>query len=324
MTPKIVVLDGYTLNPGDLSWGSLRELGDLEVHDRTPSDQIVSRASGATAVLTNKTPLRAATLDQLPGLKYIGVLATGYDIVDAEVSRARGIPVTNIPTYGTDSVAQFAFALLLELCHHVGLHARDAASGGWKNSADWSYHLSPLTELAGKLMGIVGFGRIGRQTAAVARAFGMQVIAHDPLAGAGSGVEMVSLDDLLRRADVVSLHCPLTPDNRGLINSERLALMKPSAFLINTARGPLVNEQDLAAALERGTIAGAGLDVLPVEPPVNGSPLLGAKNCIVTPHIAWATKEARTRLMQEAVENLRGFLSGKPRNVVNGVTPVRR
>jgi glycerate dehydrogenase len=317
MTQRIVVLDGYTLNPGDLTWDAFRNLGELEVYDRTPAEEILPRSRGATALLTNKTPLRADTLNQLSALRYIGVLATGYDIVDTDAARAKSIAVTNVPTYGTESVAQFAFALLLELCHRVQRHADDAAGGGWAKSPDWSYHISPLIELAGKTLGVVGFGRIGQQTATIGRAFGMEVIAHDPIAPATDKMEMVGLEDLLRRADVVSLHCPLTAENRGLINSQRLSLMKPSAFLINTARGPLVVEQDLANALNSAKLAGAALDVLPVEPPRNGSPLIGVRNCILTPHIAWATKEARARLMETAVENLRAFIGGKPQNVVN-------
>jgi glycerate dehydrogenase len=318
MAQRIVVLDGYALNPGDLSWDELRKLGEVEVHDRTPAGEILARSQNATALLTNKTPLRADTLNQLSALRYIGVLATGYDVVDTAAAREKGIAVTNIPTYGTDSVAQFAFALLLELCHRVQRHADHAAREGWAKSPDWSYHLSPLVELAGKTLGLVGLGRIGQQTAAVGRAFGMRVIAHDPMVTQSpDDTELVGLEDLLRRADVISLHCPLTADNRGLMNAERLRLMKPSAFLINTARGPLIVEQDLANALNAGSLAGAALDVLPVEPPVNGSPLMQAKNCIVTPHIAWATKEARARLMNTAVENLRAFIAGKPQNVVN-------
>jgi glycerate dehydrogenase len=315
MNQRIVVLDGYALNPGDLTWDAFLELGELQVFDRTAADEILSRSQGATAILMNKTPLRADTLNQLPDLRYIGVLATGYDVIDSSAAREKSIAVTNIPTYGTDSVAQFAFALILELCHRVQRHADDVSSGGWAKNPDWSYHLAPLIELAGKTIGIVGYGRIGRQAAAIARAFGMNVLAHDPLAPAGP--DMVSLEELLRNSDVVSLHCPLTPENRGLINADRLRMMKPAAFLINTARGPLVVEQDLADALSAGKLGGAGLDVLPAEPPTNGSPLMNAKNCIVTPHIAWATKEARARLMQTAVDNLRAFLAGNPQNVVN-------
>ena len=319
MPSKIVVLDGYTLQPGDLSWDGLRALGEVEVHDRTPPDQILPRAQGAAILLTNKTPLRAETLAQLPDLKFIAVLATGYDIVDIKAARARGIPVSNIPTYGTNSVAQFAFALILELCHRVQRHADDVSAGGWTKQNEWSYHLTPLVELAGKTLGLIGYGRIGKQTGVIARAFGMNVIAADPMLKDEEGVESALLEDVLRRADVVSLHCPLTPETRGLMNSERLAQMKRTAFLINTARGPLVDEQALADALNTGVIAGAGIDVIPVEPPQLPSPLFSAQNCIVTPHIAWATKEARARLMDIAVENVRAFIAGKPVNVVNGI-----
>ena len=310
---RIVVLDGYTLNPGDLNWDGLKALGEVQVHDRTPEAEVAARAAGATIALTNKTPLRAATLEKLPELRYIGVLATGYDIVDVQAARERGIPVTNIPTYGTHSVAQFTFALLLELCHHVSRHADDVRAGGWSRSPDWSYHVAPLVELAGKTLGIVGYGRIGRQVGAIGEAFGMRVIAHD----VGGGDGLVPLEQLLREADVVTLHCPLTPENRGFIDSARIALMKPSAVLINTARGPLVNEADLAEALNTGRIAAAALDVLSKEPPPAGNPLLTARNCLLTPHIAWATKEARARLMKIAVDNVRAFLDGKPVNVVN-------
>jgi glycerate dehydrogenase len=317
MPAKIVVLDGYTLNPGDLTWDGLRSLGKLELHDRTAPGDIAARSEGAQVLLTNKTPLRSETLETLPDLRFIGVLATGYDVVDVKAAARRGIPVSNVPTYGTHSVAQFAFALLLELCHRVQRHSDDATSGGWQRQADWSYHLSPLVELQGKTMGLIGIGRIGRQTGVIARAFGMNVIAADPMVKDEPGIESVALDELLRRADVISLHCPLTPETQGIINADRLAMMKPSAFLLNTARGPLVEEQALAGALNSGGIAGAGIDVLPVEPPRSESPLFKAKNCIVTPHIAWATKEARARLMDIAVGNVRAFLSGKPVNVVN-------
>lgn len=311
------MLDGYTLNPGDISWDGLQEMGDVVIHDRTAPDEIVSRAAGAQVLLTNKTPLRAETLAQLPDLRFICVLATGYDVVDVKAATERGIPVSNIPTYGTNSVAQFAFALLLELCHHVQEHAEHASSGGWIEKGEWSYHFRPLIELAGKTMGLIGYGRIGRQTGVIARAFGMRVIAADPALREEEGVEAVSIDEVLSHADVVSLHCPLTPETRGLMNEERLSRMKPSAFLINTSRGPLVDEHALAAALESGRLAGAAVDVLPVEPPVKASPLMQAKNCLVTPHIAWATKEARARLMQTAVDNVKAFLDGTPANVVN-------
>lgn len=317
MPISIVVLDGYALNPGDLSWDALRSLGHLKVHDQTAPDDVAGRARGAQILLTNKTPLCADTLSQLPDLRFIGVLATGYDIVDVAAAAERRIPVSNIPTYGTHSVAQFTFALLLELCHRVGRHDDDVRAGGWSTHGEWTYHLSPLVELADKTIGLIGLGRIGHQTAAVARAFGMNVVAADPGMEADEDVESVSIDELLRRSDVVSLHCPLTPETRGIINAERLSLMKPTAFLINTARGPLVIEQDLAQALNDRRIAGAALDVLEAEPPAAENPLLHARNCIVTPHIAWSTREARQRLMDAAVANVQAFLAGAPVNVVN-------
>ena len=316
---KIVVLDGYCLNPGDLSWDTLRAVGPLEVYDRTPEDQVADRAAGASMLLTNKTPLSAAVLAQLPDLKYIGVLATGYNIVDVAAAKSRGVTVCNIPTYGTASVAQFAFALLLELCHRVGAHSEAVRQGEWSRSADWSFWKYPLIELAGKTMGIVGLGRIGRQTAAIAHALGMRVVAHDSIrtnAPDYPGFSWLPIDRLLAESDVVSLHCPLTPDNKGLIDRRRVAGMKRTAFLLNTSRGPLVNDQELADALNEGVIAGAGLDVLSIEPPTEGNPLLMARNCIVTPHIAWATREARERLLGIAVENVEAFLAGRPQNVV--------
>jgi glycerate dehydrogenase len=317
---KAIVLDGHALNPGDLSWEPLERLVDLQVFPRTAAEDVAERSHGAAILLTNKTALREDLLRQLPDLRYIGVLATGYDVVDSAAAGRLGIAVTNVPTYGTDSVAQFAFALLLELCHRVQKHADSTGVGEWGRSADWSYHLSPLKELAGKTMGIVGLGRIGRRTARIADAFGMRLIASDVYQGDPlpyDGFEWVDLDALFERADVVSLHCPLTPQNRGLVNAARLARMKPGAMLLNTSRGPLVVEQDLADALAAGRLAGAALDVLPVEPPVAGSPLLAAPNCIVTPHIAWATKEARGRLLDQAVANIAAFLGGTPINVVN-------
>lgn len=316
---KIVVLDGYALNPGDLSWDELRKFGEVEIHERTPEADVVARAAGAKAVLTNKTPLSAATLARLPELKYIGVLATGYNIVDTAAAHSAGIVVSNIPTYGTDSVAQFAFALLLELCHHVALHSEAVRQGEWSRSADWSFWKTPLVELAGKTMGIVGFGRIGRQTGAIAAAMGMRVIAHDAIEANPpdyEGFRWLPVDELLAEADVVSLHCPLSAENRGMIHQARLARMKRSAFLLNTSRGPLVVDEDLAAALNEGVIAGAGLDVLSIEPPAESNPLLSARNCIVTPHIAWATREARKRLLDCAVVNLRCFVEGRAQNIV--------
>jgi len=316
---KIVVLDGYALNPGDLSWDGLRKLGPVDVHDRTREDEVLDRAAGADGLLTNKTPLSAGTIRRLPDLRYIGVLATGYNIVDTAAARELGITVTNIPTYGTSSVAQFAFALLLELCHHVGLHSEAVRQGEWSRSPDWSFWKTPLIELAGKTMGIVGFGRIGRQTGAMASALGMRVIAHDFVQQNPpdyEGFRWAPLDDLVAESDVVSLHCPLFAENKGMVNRERLARMKKSAMLLNTSRGPLVVDQDLADALNAGVIAGAGLDVLSVEPPLDSNPLLSARNCIVTPHIAWATREARGRLLDLGVDNVRAFLEGRTQNAV--------
>jgi len=316
---KITVLDGYALNPGDLSWDALRRLGEFEVFDRTPAGEAAHRAAGAAIVLTNKTPLHEETLAQLPDLKYIGVLATGYDVVDVKFAKSRGIVVTNIPIYGTASVAQFVFALLLELCHNVRVHSDAVRGGEWSRNPDWSFWKSPLVELAGKTMGIIGFGRIGRQTGKIADAMGMRVIASDTYQGnppAWEGFRWAGIEELLRESDVVSLHSPLFPDTRGMINAHSLAWMKPSAFLINTSRGPLVVDHDLADALNAGTIAGAGLDVLSVEPPAATNPLLCARNCLVTPHIAWATREARSRLMDLAVENVTAFVAGKSQNVI--------
>jgi glycerate dehydrogenase len=316
---KIAVLDGYCLNPGDLTWDALRRIGEVEVFDRTRLEEVTGRAAGAEIVLLNKTPMPAHVLEQLPALRYIGVLATGYNVVDVDAARARGVVVTNVPTYGTASVAQFVFALLLELCHRVGMHADAVRAGEWSRNPDWSFWKSPLVELAGKTMGIVGFGRIGRQTGRIADAMGMRVIAHDTNqsnAPEYDGFRWAPVEELLRESDVVSLHAPLFPETKGMINARSLAGMKRSAFLINTSRGPLVVDQDLADALNAGRIAGAGLDVLSVEPPAADNPLLSAKNCLVTPHMAWATREARSRLMELVVENVEAFVAGSPRNVV--------
>jgi glycerate dehydrogenase len=316
---KIVVLDGYALNPGDLSWEQLRAIGDLQVFDRTPDDQILERAHEAEIVLTNKSRLSAQILRQLKKTRYIGVLATGYDVVDIAAAREVGISVTNIPTYGTSSVAQFTFALLLELCHHVALHADATRAGEWSRTMDFSFWKTPLIELAGKTIGVIGFGKIGRRVGEIARVFELRVIAADAFRSPVDwpGFSWCEVDELLTQADVVSLHCPLSPQTQGIINANTLALMKPSAFLINTSRGPLVLEQDLADALNAGRLAGAAVDVLSSEPPSADNPLLLAKNCIVTPHIAWASKEARTRLLNTAVANVSGFLNGDPVNVVN-------
>ncbi len=317
---KIVVLDGHALNPGDLSWDALRALGELQVFDRTEDDQILARAHDAEIVLTNKTGLSAQILKQLTKTRYIGVLATGYDVVDLQAARERKIPVTNIPTYGTDSVAQFTFALLLELCHQVATHAEATRAGEWSRSEDFSFWKTPLVELAGKTIGLIGLGQIGRRVAEIALALKMRVVAADAVRSPvpdWPGFRWCDVDDLLAQADVVSLHCPLLPQTKHIINAKSLAKMKPSAFLINTSRGPLVIEQDLADALNDGRVAGAALDVLSNEPPSPDNPLLTAKNCIVTPHIAWASKESRTRLLDTAIANLRAFLDGHPVNVVN-------
>ncbi len=315
---NIVVLDGFTLNPGDLSWAALKGLGPCKVYDRTPPDQVISRAATAEIILTNKTVVTSAALEHLPKLKYIGVLATGTNVVDLAAARERGIPVTNVPAYGTKSVAQATFALLLELAHHAGPHAASVREGRWTTNPDWCYWDFPLVELEGLTMGIVGLGRIGCAVSELARAFGMNILAHGPrVKSAPDYVRLVELNCLFRESDVVSLHCPLTPQTKHLVNADRLALMKRSAFLLNTSRGPLVDEPALAGALNQGKLAGAGLDVLSVEPPPADHPLLRAKNCIITPHNAWATRAARERLMRIAVENARAFLAGNPQNVVN-------
>jgi glycerate dehydrogenase len=316
---NIVVLDGYTLNPGDLSWAELEELGSCAVHDRTPAELIIERASAADIVLTNKTPLTRETIFALPNLKYIGVLATGYNVVDVAAAKERGITVTNVPDYSTASVAQLTFALLLELTHHVGHHAQTVRDGKWSRSADFCYWDFPLVELQGLKLGIVGFGKIGRAVAKIADAFGMHVIVHTRTKPRDLERHHVfsELDSLFEWSDVVTLHCPLTPETKHLVNAERLARMKPMAFLLNTGRGPLVDEQALANALNEGRIAGAGLDVLCVEPPRDGNPLFTTKNCIITPHIAWASRASRERLMDIAVENLRAVARGKPQNVVS-------
>ena len=317
---NIVVLDGYTLHPGDLSWDALQKLGPCAINDRTPPDQVAERARDAEIVLTNKTLLPRDTIAALPKLKYIGVLATGYNVVDIAAAKERGIPVANIPDYGTHSVAQFTLALLLELVHHIGHHAQTVRDGRWVKSTDFCYWDSPLIELHGLNFGVIGFGKIGRATAKLADAFGMKVLVHNRSRPAElpAHYEFVSLDDLLARSDVVSLHCPLTPENKQFINAERLARMKSTAFLLNTSRGPLLDESAVAHALNSGKIAGAAVDVVSVEPPKAENPLLTAKNCLVTPHLAWATRAARARLMDIAVENIRAFLAGTPRNVVNG------
>lgn len=315
---RIVVLDGQTLNPGDLSWDELKALGECEIFERSSGAEIVERSRDADAVLTNKVPLSRETLNQLPRLGYIGVTATGFNIVDVAAARELGVAVANVPAYGTASVAQATFALLLELTNRAGHHAQTVRDGRWSACPDFCYWDFPLVELAGLKLGIVGYGRIGRQVGAIGRAFGMEVLAAPSRSNKGfDGAHIMPLEALLAESDVVSLHCPLTPETQGIINRERLSQMKRSAFLLNTSRGPLIVEQDLADALNSGQIAGAGLDVLSVEPPAKDNPLFSAKNCFITPHQAWATRAARQRLMNVTVENLRAFLAGQPSNIVN-------
>jgi glycerate dehydrogenase len=316
---KIVVLDGFTLNPGDLSWDSLAALGELKVYDRTSNERVFERARNAQIVLTNKTLLTAETIESLSELTYIGVMATGCNVVDIEAARCRSITVTNVPEYGTSSVAQMVFAHILNLCLHAGEHSQSVSQGAWARSSDFCYWNFPLIELAGLTIGIIGYGRIGKAVARLGSAFEMHVLVNDiavPTDMVGD-IKSVDLDTLFRESDIISLHCPLTPQTKNLVNRERLKLVKPSAFLINTSRGPLVDEQALAEALENKHIAGAGLDVLEQEPPAAENPLIAARNCYITPHIAWATASARERLMRIVVENVKAFLSGSPQNIVS-------
>jgi glycerate dehydrogenase len=316
---KIVVVDGDTLNPGDLSWEPLGALGAYEVFPRSTPAEALARCRDAEAAITNKVVFDGAVIAALPRLQYIGVTATGYNVVDIDAADRRGIAVTNVPTYGTASVAQMTFALLLELTQRVGHHSATVRQGRWARSENFCYWDYPLVELAGLTMGIAGCGRIGQATARLAQAFGMEVIGCDlvPFAGAQVPIAPVGLDELFSQSDVVSLHCPLTPATAGLVNAARLARMKKTAFLINTSRGPLIDEQALATALNEGRIAGAGVDVLSVEPPAPDNPLLAAKNCVITPHIAWATRAARQRLLQASIDNLAAYAAGAPRNLVS-------
>lgn len=321
---KIVVLDGYALNPGDLSWERLEEYGALKVYDRTSynpqeEDLIIGRAKDADVILTNKTPLTKNIINGIPNLKYIGILATGYDGVDIEAAKEKGIVVTNIPTYGTTAVAQMTFALILELCNHVGVHSQAVFNGEWEKNPDWSFTKHPLMELSGKTIGIIGYGRIGQKVGAIAQAFDMNVLANANTRKPeleNEKVKFAELDTLLKDSDIISLHCPLTEDNKAMINGDVLSMMKESALLINTSRGGLVHEDDLAKALNEGKLAGAALDVVSVEPMEPNNPLLSAKNCIITPHISWAPRETRSRLMHIAMDNLDGYLNGNPKNIV--------
>ncbi len=319
---KIVVLDGHTLNPGDLSWNGLQQLGDVMVYDRTvyTTNDIIKNIGNADIVFTNKTPINKEVLKHAPSLKYIGVLATGYNIVDVITAKAQGITVTNVPDYSSKSVAQFTMALILELCHHIGAHNTAVKQGDWIKSKDFSFWNYPLIELAEKTLGIIGFGKIGKATAKLAQAFGMKILVYNRTTYSefeNDDLKFVTLDDLFQNSDFISLHSPLTPETKGIINSSSIEKMKNSAFLINTSRGPLVNEKDLAKALEEEKLAGAAIDVISEEPMKDSNPLFNAKKCIITPHIAWAPKEARQRLMQTTEENLRAFLEGNPINVVN-------
>lgn len=316
---KIVILDGYTENPGDLSWEGLSALGALTVYDRTSANEVAARIGDAQIVYTNKTPITRETMDACPNLKFISVLATGYNIVDVAAAKEKGIPVTNIPTYGTAAVGQFAIAMLLEICHHVAHHSDAVHQGRWASCPDWCFWDYPLIELAGKTMGIIGFGRIGRTTGRIAKAMGMRVIAYDAHTDdEGREIaEYVDLDTLFACADVIALHCPLFPETEGIINKNNIAKMKDGVIILNNSRGPLIVEQDLCDALNTGKVYAAGLDVVSTEPIKPDNPLLNAKNCIITPHISWAPKESRQRLMDIAVSNLKAYLDGAPINVVN-------
>ncbi len=317
---KIVVLDGYTLNPGDLTWEGLEKLGDVTVYDRTPADKTIERIGDAEIVYTNKVVIDKKVFDACKNIKFIGVLATGYNVVDVEYAKSKGIPVTNIPTYGTTAVSQFVFALLLNVCHHVADHSASVFRGEWSNNQDWCYWNYPLKELAGKTMGIIGFGRIGQNTAKIAVALGMKVLAFDQYQIPGvetDDIKYTSLDDLLAKSDVISLHCPLFDSTKGIINKNNIAKMKDGVIIINTSRGPLVIEQDVYDALESGKIYHFATDVVYAEPIPADCVLLKAKNCTITPHIAWAPTESRARLMNIAVDNLKAFLDGAPVNVVN-------
>lgn len=317
---KIIVLDGYTLNPGDLDWGGFNKLGDFKCYNRTPPDQIIERIGDADIVITNKTPITRETLESCRGIKYIGVLATGYNVVDTSAAKEKGIPVTNVPTYGTSSVSQYVFALLLEVCHHVQHHSDTVKELRWSRSMDFCYWDFPLVELAGLKMGIIGFGKIGQATARIAQAFGMQVLAYDVNVDKSletQNLRYASLEDVCAKSDVISLHCPLFTETQGIINKNSIATMKDGVIIINTSRGPLVVEEDMAEALKSAKVGWYAADVVSVEPIKPDNALLSAPNCLITPHIAWAPKAARTRLMEVAVSNLEAFIEGRQVNVVN-------
>ena len=322
---KIVVLDGYTENPGDLSWEGLAQFGQLRVYDRTGSEEeVIRRIGDAEVVFVNKVPISRRVLDACPNIRFISVLATGYNVIDVKAAAEKGIPVSNVPAYGTAAVAQFAMALLLEVCHHVAHHSEAVHQGRWASNPDWCFWDYPLIELSGKTMGIIGFGRIGQATGRIARAMGMEVLAYSRSVReeVKALAEYVDLDSLLARSDVIVLHCPLFPETEGIINKANIAKMKDGVIIINNSRGQLVVEQDLAEALNSGKVLAAGLDVVSTEPIRPDNPLLGAKNCLITPHISWAPRESRQRIMDASVENLRAFLAGKPVNVVNGVEKI--
>lgn len=322
MDLKIVVLDGYTENPGDLTWEGMQNLGEFTCYDRTPMDteEIIKRIGDANVVLTNKTPISKEVFDRCPSIKFIAVLATGYNVVDVAYAKEKGIPVSNVPTYGTDSVSQFAIALLLELCHHIGHHSTEVYKGRWENNIDWCFWDYPLIELAGKTMGIIGFGRIGHRTGEIAKALNMRVIVNDSFVNPAfveQGFQYVDRDTIFKESDVVVLHCPLFPDTQGIVNKESIQKMKDGVLIINNSRGPLIVEQDLADALNSGKVGGAAVDVVSTEPIKGDNPLLQAKNCIITPHMSWGAHEARERIMNISVDNIKAFVEGKPQNVVN-------
>lgn len=317
---RIVVLDGYTLNPGDISWKGLEQLGELSVYDRTPPEKVLERIGNAEIVFTNKTPLTEEIIKNAKTVKYVGVLATGYNIVDTQAAKNHQIVVTNIPTYGTSAVAQYVFALLLEICHHVWAHNEEVKKGAWTDSGDFCFWNYPLIELAGKTLGIIGLGRIGQSAANIARSFGMKILAFDEYQNKSlenEALKYATLDELLNGSDIISLHCPLFDSTKGIVNKGTIAKMKDGVMIINTSRGPLIVEEDLAEALNSGKVGAAAVDVVSTEPIRMDNPLLNARNCIITPHIAWAPKESRIRLMDIAVKNLRAFIQGSPVNVVN-------